>query len=304
MECGQGLWSRSAYIKHHHLDKYWFQRLGIWRRYVLSTAKGADEHIKLLKRARPDVLRGYVKRLLYLASVIEQKRIGGISPRVVFSMGGVLDPDAREFLESVFKGEVFDFYGATELGCIAWECPRHDGYHVNVDSLVLELISDGRSALPGEPGRIVCTALDLRTMPFIRYDIGDIGIASNKKCSCGRGLPMLESIKGRANDFFVSADGSLYSPPRLLNLLGEVTGISQFRVIQETAEDVTILVVPGRDFSEKSVTAVEAVGAKVFGPRLRVRTSVVSDLPPDTSGKIRCLISRVGERPPNRRERS
>ena len=49
----------------------------------------------------------------------------------------------------------------------------------------------------GEEGRVVITSLFNKAHPFIRYDIGDIGVIS-KNSSIRK--PLLESLVGRTND--------------------------------------------------------------------------------------------------------
>ena len=43
---------------------------------------------------------------------------------------------------------------------------------MNLDTLVVEVIRDGKQASPGEPGSIVVTDLTNYGMPFIRYKVG------------------------------------------------------------------------------------------------------------------------------------
>ena len=222
-----------------------------------------------------------------------QKGVEGINPRLLFSMGSLLDRKSRELIESTFSAEVFDCYGATELGCIAWECSEHRGYHINIDTVLVELIKNGRTARPGEMGKIICTALHSLAMPFIRYDTGDVGIASDERCPCGRGLPLLKSIEGRADDFFVSTNGALYSPSIIVNQIKLISGISQFKVIQHSERDVIAQVVPDKDFSQETGKKIKETMRKIMGNDLNIEVDVLDVIPPDPSGKIRSLISKV-----------
>ena len=49
---------------------------------------------------------------------------------------------------------MFDRYGSREFGGIAHECDAHGGYHVNAESYIVEIVRDGRPALPGESGDV------------------------------------------------------------------------------------------------------------------------------------------------------
>ena len=144
----------------------------------------------------------------------------------------LLTPEQRRLIGSAF-GDVRDVYGAVEFGDIAWECERHEGYHVNADCLVVELLRDGRPALQGEAGEVVCTSLQSYAMPLIRYRLGDEGVFSTDRCGCRRGLPLLKVISGRADDCIHLPDGGLISPRALVSALAYIEGVRQYRIAQE-----------------------------------------------------------------------
>lgn len=293
LENGKRLWDSTAYFKFHFPAKFWFERLGIWKKEIISLLDDTEKQIESLRRIRPQVIRGNAFQLVNLAKCIMQKGVEGINPKLLFSMGSLLDRKSRELIESTFSAEVFDCYGATELGCIAWECSEHRGYHINIDTVVVELIKNGRTARPGEMGKIICTGLHSLATPFIRYDTGDVGIASDERCSCGRGLPLLKSIEGRADDFFVSTNGTLYSPSIIVNQIKLISGISQFKVIQHSERDVIAQVVPDKDFSQETGKKIKETMRKIMGNDLNIGVEVLDVIPPDPSGKIRSLISKV-----------
>jgi phenylacetate-CoA ligase len=293
LENGKRLWDSTAYFKFHFPPKFWFERLGIWRKEIISLLDDPEKQIESLRRIRPDVIRGNAFQLVNLAKIIKEKEIEDINPRLVFSMGSLLDRKSRELIESAFGAEVFDYYGATELGCIAWECSEHRGYHINIDTVVVELIKKGRVANPGEIGKIICTGLHSFAMPFIRYDTGDVGIASDEKCPCGRGLPLLKSIEGRADDFFVSASGTLHSPSVIVNQVKLISGISQFKITQQSERDVMAQIVPDKNFSQETSKKIKETMRKIMGNELNIEVEVLRVIPPDPSGKIRSLISEV-----------
>ena len=290
---GKRLWDSTAYLKFHFPPKFCFERLGIWKKEIISVLDNPEKQIETLRRVRPDVIRGNAFGLVNLAKIIKQKGVGGVNPRLVFSMGSVLDHQSRELIESAFGAEVFDFYGTTEVGCIAWECSEKRGFHINIDTVVVELIKKARVAGPGEMGKIICTGLHSFTMPFIRYDTGDVGIANHEKCPCGRELPLLESIKGRADDFFISANGTLYSPSVIVNRIKLISGINQFRIIQRSLKDITAQVVPGKDFSQHTSKKIKETIGNIMGKDPSIEVEVLGVIPLDPSGKIRSLISKV-----------
>ena len=294
LEDGQNIFDKIAeYHFYQPIPHRWFEHLGIWSRTVLSVLDEPKKHIETLRRVRPDVMRGNPFDLVNTAIALQQAKIQEVNPRLIFSMGSLLDQPSRGLMESILGAEVFDCYGATETGCVAWECTAHRGYHMNVDTTVVELINEGELASKGQRGRIVCTGLHSFSMPFIRYDTGDVGILSDEKCQCGRALPLLKSLDGRADDFFVSADGTLNSPSVIVNQIKLITGIQQFKVIQETETTVTAQIVPNKNASPETSERVRETMKKIMGNSLDVQVELVDNIPPDPSGKRRSLVSRV-----------
>jgi len=294
LENGRKLWDRSADFKFHFPPKYWFERLGIWRKTIISVLDDPIKKIETLRQVKPDVIRGNPFELVNLARIVQQLGVDGISPRLVFTMGSLLDEQSRALIESALHTRVLDSYGAAELGCIAWECSAHRGYHINIDTVVVEFTNDdGEPVGKGERGKIVCTGLHSSAMPFIRYDLGDVGIASDEKCPCGRGLPLLKGLEGRADDFLVSADGTLHSPSVIVNQIKLIVGIRQFRIIQDSERKVTAQVVPDKGMSLETIEKIKYVMKKIMGDELDIRVEIVDAIPPDASGKIRSLISKV-----------
>ena len=188
LENGASIWDKNAdYNAFLGLPKRWFERFGIWRRSTIPRLADPMEQVRILKRTRPDIIRGNPFELVNLALTIRREGIDGVNPRLVFTIGKPLDQGRRDIIESVLHTKVFDYYGTTELGCVAWECSERRGYHVSSDTVVLEVINEkGDVARSGESGKVICTGLLSYTMPFIRYDLGDVGVTSDEPCPCGR----------------------------------------------------------------------------------------------------------------------
>ena len=208
-------------------------------------------------------------------------------------MGSLLDRNARITLEKAFQAEVFDYYAATESGLIAWECSEHNGYHINIDAVLVEIVNKDRPALPGEPGRIICTNLNSHSMPFIRYDLGDIGILSSESCPCGRELPLLKNIEGRADDFFIDEKGGMHSPSNIVNRLKTISGIKEFKFIQKDLNHIEAQIVTDINFSPKTSQQIKSILHEIMGRNLKIRIDLMSEIPRDPERKIRSMVSYV-----------
>lgn len=237
---------------------------------------GIDDVLSDLVRLGPKVIYSRPSYLRLLAEAVE----GGIdlvSPEVIITSGEILDGTTREFLHSVFESNISDLYGSLEFGSMAWECMEHSGYHIDIDNVVMEFVKDGIPA-PGERGEILVTGLLNYAMPLIRYRIGDVGISSDEMCPCGRGLPLMKAIEGRAGDFLAFPHGRLISPRDIMSELYSVEGISRWQVIQK-GEGVLIRFAKGRRFSDRSAEQLEAECRELFGDNFEIEAVEKWDMP-------------------------
>jgi len=301
LSCGMKPWDKTAaFIGRPPANRHrpWYEKLGIWRRFEISTWTPPAEWAETLKRIRPRVLSGYVMTLKLLAEELRRRHpdsaIPGFRPRIVFHSSAVLDGASRREFESVFGAAVLDLYGADEGGCIAWECSACGAYHINADTVIVEFLKEGLPVPPGENGEIVITNLHSYVMPFIRYSLGDVGSLSSRPVRCGRGLPLLERIEGRFDDFIRLETGEKMSPHPFYHCIDPVPGIRRWQIIQRRARTITVTLEPGKDFSEETTRRIEANLGDLLKGRLEVEIRIVDSLPVSPSAKFRAVRSEIG----------
>lgn len=242
----------------------------------LYLTRGIDDVLPDLVRLRPKVIFSRPSYLRLLAEAVEEG-VALPSPKVIITVGEILDGTTRAYLRSVFESNVSDLYGSLEFGSMAWECMEHSGYHIDIDNVVMEFVKDGVPA-PSERGEILVTGLLNYAMPLIRYRIGDIGISSDEMCQCGRGLPLMKAIEGRAGDFLVFPHGRLISPRDIMSELFSVEGISRWQVIQK-GEDVLVRFVKDRGFSDHTIGHLVRICRELFGENFEIETVERWDMP-------------------------
>jgi len=276
--------------------KAWYQRLGAWKRDQISVFRPVEEWTALWNRLKPDVLWGYSGSLVLLA--LHSLDQGPLNPQPKFVVG-VSDlcpePD-REIIRKAFGREIIDLYGAAETGCLAWTCPAGEGSHINSDTVIVQVCRDGKPVPAGESGNIIVTNLLSRAMPIIRYDLGDIGRLSPKPPVCGRALPLLEVIEGRADGVLQLPSGRRLSPMFFYGVMKPVQGIKAWRVVQEESGALTILVVPDRNAPSGLNDRLRLHVEERLGEKMGVEVVAVENIPLDPSGKVRAVISRLPEK--------
>jgi phenylacetate-CoA ligase len=263
---------------------------------VPLTEQELEHHWKKLEEFAPRVIQGYPVPLHLLARHVKLAggRLNLPELRAIVATAEPLYEYQREMIESMFPCKVYDRYGARETGLISQECVAGRSLHINTEGVYLEIIADGRPAKEGETGEVIVTDLHNTTMPFLRYQLGDVAAVSSRECGCGSGLPIMHSITGRVGDLVVLPNGVMvpgfWFPARLVKY---APGVDQLQVIQEEPTRFTIKYVPGVDFSANDMTKMKEMFKTLFGKEARAEWVVVDDIPRDRSGKTRVCISKV-----------
>ncbi len=262
--------------------------------FEMSESK-LDSFIATIRNTRPRMLFGYPSALAHIAERARERgqKMDDLGIRVAFVTSERLYDHQRETIEAVFGCPAANGYGGRDAGFIAHACPEGN-MHITAEDIIVEIIDDEGQLLPaGKAGEIVVTHLATRDYPFIRYRTGDIGVLSDAACSCGRGLPVLESIEGRSTDFVVAQDGTVMHGLALIYIVRDVPGVARFKIIQESMDHTRFLLVTSAGFDPACISGIEQAARGRLGAGVRVAVELVSEIPAEASGKFRYVISRI-----------
>ncbi len=259
-----------------------------------------DEHAMLqffyrIKRLKPSVLFGHAHSLYLFAIFLEKK---GLSEKIhikgIISTAMILHDWQRKAIETIFNCKVFNRYGCEEVSLIASECEKHEGLHINSEGLIVEFIKNGKQALPGEDATVIVTDLMNHAMPFIRYQVGDVAVYSDKICSCGRELPLIEKVIGRDADYIVTPEGKYISGISLTeNLSLRIPGVKQMQIEQYEIEYLKMRIVKDSSYNNKSKIRLAELSKEIFGPSMKYECEYVDKIEQEKNGKYRFVISRI-----------
>jgi phenylacetate-CoA ligase len=260
------------------------------------TPETLDGYLDVMERARPTQIFSHPSALLELVRRAEERgrRLDALGVRVVFLTAEELYPYQRERIERAFGCRAANGYGGRESGFIAHECPE-GGMHLNAEDVIVEVIGeDGVPLPPGRPGEIVVTHLRSEEFPFIRYRTGDVGVLGTGACPCGRGLPLLSEIHGRADDLLQSLDGARVPGQVVVLILRDIPGIVGFKVIQEDRDLVRVVLVRTEEFPPGAEAEIAKGIRTHLGAAMRVELESTGRIPQEASGKYRTVVNRVG----------
>ena len=288
---GHGLAERGTWkarLRRHLVDREcYLNTLGIDRAGLRAFA----DH---LIRRPPGLLFGHAHSLYLLAAFARKYCPGAIRPAGVVSAAMTLHAWQRCVIEEAFGRPVTNRYGCEETSLIACECEEHRGLHLNADGVYAEVVPDDRlDAGPGA-GRLLLTDLTNRAMPLVRYQVGDVVVPTDRRCACGRGLPLIERVVGREADYVLTPGGTLISGISLTDHFAtEIRGAAQVQIVQEKLTFLRLRMVPGDGFGPDSHRQIEALVRNTFGPQMGYEVELVDAIPQEASGKYRFCVSPV-----------
>ena len=275
--------------------------IGVFDRSFISVFEDVNTQISKIEKIQPNVLAGYSSSLLLLAKVIKKRGIDSIKPRFILGGAELIDDFSRRFIEEVFDVPFYDQYAIVELDRIAWQCTMKSQYHIDADSIIVQFVDEkGEEVSAGERGEIICTSLFNYAMPFIRYAVGDIGIASDEECPCGIRLPLMKMIEGRKDSLLCLPNGQLLSPRTFttaINLFKFSKDIDQFRVIQKKLDLFEVHVKRKKEAVDEKTMKNELV--EHLRKMLNVDRKVIfeikfdNEIPLDKTGKFSTVVSEL-----------
>lgn len=208
-----------------------------------------NNFISALKKYRPQFLKGSPSSIYIFANLLDKTDISPVKFKAIFTTGELLLPHQRKKIENTFLCRIFDSYGHMERTIAICQCPRGQ-YHVNSDYGLLEM-EDVETAPSSDlvSGRIIGTSLYSFAMPLIRYESNDNVVIpiGPKRCECGRGLPLCETIVGRTQDIITTPNGRFLS--NVFILFDILEGVLWSQIIQEKIDTFKVRLVQDKNFS-------------------------------------------------------
>ncbi|MFL9830048.1 phenylacetate--CoA ligase family protein [Flavobacterium sp. ST-87] len=167
-----------------------------------------EKVLKKFQTTKFEYLNGYTSSIVLFAKFLRKQNLilKDICPtlKVCMVTSEMLFEDDKILLETQFGIPIINEYGASELDLIAFQNPNEE-WLINSETLFVEILDENNNAVPnGTEGKIVITSLFNKAHPFIRYEIGDIGIL-DKKSTLEK--PILKQLIGRTNDIAILPSG-------------------------------------------------------------------------------------------------
>ncbi|MHC4386860.1 MAG: methyltransferase domain-containing protein, partial [Planctomycetota bacterium] len=264
-----------------------------WLNAFNCSEKDIESFMAELVRWKPDAIRAYSSSIAMVASYMAENNIPAPRPHVIECAAEKLWPSQRRLIERVFGCPVYEMYGSRELPALACECESHNGMHIFSDVRLIETLDNGKPTAPGQEGSLVITDLVNYGMPLIRYEIGDVGVISDKQCPCGRGFPLLKEIKGRVSSTIQAPDGRRIHGEYFTHLFYNVPAVKAFQVRQKKIDEVVVLIQPDKNFKNAVMKPILKQMRQHLGSEVNIDWQCVDDIPLTPTGKRHFTISEI-----------
>lgn len=250
------------------------------------------------RQKRFDYINGYTSSIVLFAKFLQQKDIvlKSVCPTLKCCVvtSEMLFEDDKQLLEKQFGVPVVNEYGASELDLIAFQNPEGE-WQVNSETLFVEILDDENNVLPnGKEGRVVITSLYNKAHPFIRYDIGDVGILDEKSTFK---KPILKKLIGRTNDIAILPSGK--KAPGLTfyyvtkSIIEDDGNVKEFVIKQTKIDTFDIEYVSKEELTESQVQHIEKAITTYLEHGLTFTFSRKEKLERSKSGKLKQFVSLV-----------
>jgi len=275
---------------------FWVWNFAMRQLYLSSyhiTSNHVRAYLQAIQEHQLIYLLGYASSLYSLANLALEQNIEIPKMKAILSNAEPLYQHQREVISQAFQCQVYDTYGLSENICAASEC-LSGSMHLWPEVGITEILSDeiDEPVQSGETGRVICTGLLNKSMPLIRYDVGDRACfnINNVTCACGRNMPSLQSIDGRKDDVILTPDGrhiGRLDPVFKTDLL-----IREAQIIQEDINCLRVIYVPASGFNSTHRRLLDE-RLRAYVGNMDILIQEVNQIPRSSRGKFRAVISKL-----------
>lgn len=245
-----------------------------------------------------DYINGYTSSIVLFAKFLEKKNIvlTSVCPTLKCCVvtSEMLFEEDKTLMEKQFGVPVVNEYGASELDLIAFQ-NNNDEWQINSETLFVEILDENNNVLPlGKEGRIVITSLYNKAHPFIRYDIGDIGILDEKSTLK---KPILKKLIGRTNDIAVLPSGK--KSPGLTfyyvtkSIIEDDGNVKEFVIKQTKIDTFDIEYVSQKELNNNQIKTIEKAISTYLENGLHFNFIRKDKLTRSKSGKLKQFVSLI-----------
>lgn len=272
-----------------------FYRYNFFEKQVYFSAyhiskKNAGDYLEGMRKFKLQYMTGYAMSNYLLARFIKENNLEAPELKCVITSSEKLTTEMRQLFFEVYHCKTYDGWSGVEACGLISECEA-GGLHISPDAGLVEVLDKNlKPVKPGETGNVYCTGFLNYDQPLIRYAIGDEIILSEKKCSCGRNMPLVQEICGRQEDVIIGSDGR--EMVRFHSVFYNLKSVIRAQVIQHDYNEILIKVETDKDLlKEDEIKIRERISTQL--ENVQVQIEICHEIPFNKNGKFQAVISTI-----------
>lgn len=251
----------------------------------------AHRYVQALKRHNITWMTGYSVSFYLLARHIIDQGLKVPTLKAVITTSEKLTAEMRTVMQRAYGCRIYEEYSTVENALFVSEC-EHGCLHLSPESGIVEILKpDGSYCLPGEIGEVVTTCLTRTFQPLVRFRLGDLAVWDDRKCPCGREMPVIKEVVGRLEDVVTGPDGRQLV--RFHGIFVDQPNILEGQIIQENLKYFMVEVVSTKNFSEKDVVEITKRMTQRLGSDVEIVVKQVDKIPRTAAGKFKAVVSNL-----------
>ena len=274
----------------------WQSRLRLWLegRVVSTAGVSVDPEVSLERaliasRHRSGIWYGYASAFNAMAHAVMDAGVQVRGPKAIVSTAEPLTPDARRAIEDAFRVPVYDQYGVNDGGLLSQTCLAGN-FHLAENVSIVEILDGGTPCPPGIDGDVVVTNLHARTLPFLRYRVGDRAAWLEGRCPCGRPGRVLSHVSGREGDVIELGNGRRLVGPALAHAFWDTRNVRAWQVAQPSPDELVLRLEVGPGFGDDEWRMIETALRRQCGDGIAVAHTTTVPLARTPGGKQRVVV--------------
>jgi len=251
------------------------------------------ECCRRINACKPVSVVGYAGNLVDLAAYIKAhpSALSQKIPTGVTAAEG-LDASQVDLVESYLVDALHCSYGSREFMLIGMENGDGNGYYLSDDNLYVEVVDDaGIPCSAGETGRILVTDMRNKATPFIRYEIGDLGVMAPQE-DARTTLPFrrLASVSGRIREVIRLPGGENLTALFVPHLMKDIDWVTGYQIQQQNVDGMVIHIRCEQDPSSDQEKALIDAFRPYVGKTFAVSLQRVHSLERKQNGKTPIVV--------------
>lgn len=247
--------------------------------------------IERFQKEEFEYIYGYTSSIVLFCRYLIKKNIilNELCPtlQTIIVTSEVCSKEDRKIIRTACGIEARNEYGTADAGLIGYECTEGN-IHLAEENVYVET---------NENNELLVTDLFNKAFPLVRYKVGDMGILSDERCSCGSHNRIVKELQGRTNDIAKLKSGKMVPGLTFYYIsraLLESSGILKEFIIRQTALDTFEFdVVSDKALEETDIEELKKTAEEYLESGLNIVVHQVDRIGRPASGKIKHFYSEL-----------